>query len=66
MVGKRQVTDTERVRDTVRREEARVEETGDAQVRERGERTREPWRGKERRLRRSTTYSGPERRLVPT
>jgi uncharacterized protein (TIGR02271 family) len=52
-VGKRQVQETETVRDTVRREEARVEEVG---------RVREPWRGKERRRRRDTSYAGPERR----
>jgi uncharacterized protein (TIGR02271 family) len=65
-VGKRQVTDTERVRDTVRREEARIEESGDAHLKESGERTRQPWRGKERRLRRNASYSGPERRVVTT
>jgi uncharacterized protein (TIGR02271 family) len=54
-VGKRQVQDTETVRDTVRREEARVEEAG-------GARAREPWRGKERRRRRDASYAGPERR----
>jgi uncharacterized protein (TIGR02271 family) len=56
-VGKRQVQDTEKVRDTVRREEARIEEKGDARV-------REPWRGKERRRRLDASYSGPERRLT--
>ncbi len=56
-VGKRQVQETERVRDTVRREEARIDETGDA-------RGREPWRGKERRRRRDSSYAGPERRTA--
>jgi uncharacterized protein (TIGR02271 family) len=65
-VGKRQVKDTERVRDTVRREEARIEESGDTHLRESGERTRQPWRGKERRLQRNASYSGPERRVVTT
>ena len=55
-VGKRQVTETERVRDTVRREEARIDERGSARV-------RDPWKGKERRLRRDVSYSGPERRV---
>jgi stress response protein YsnF len=58
-VGKRRVQETETVRDTVRREEARVEETGAARV-------REPWRGKERRRRRDSSYAGPERRVVTT
>jgi uncharacterized protein (TIGR02271 family) len=57
-VGKRRVQETETVRDTVRREEARVEETGAARV-------RDPWQGKERRRRRETSYTGPERRTMP-
>ena len=44
-VGKRKVQETETVRDTVRREEARIEEKGAARV-------RDPWKGKERRRRR--------------
>ena len=40
-VGKRKVQETETVRDTVRREEARIEEMGAARV-------RDPWKGKER------------------
>src|SRR5215212_6429375 len=56
---KRQVHDTERVSDTVRREEARVERTGDANV----QGGTEAWRGNERRYRHDTNYSGPERRL---
>jgi len=55
-VGKRQVHETEKVRDTVRREEARIEEKGDARL-------SEPWRGKERRRRRDPSYAGPDRRL---
>jgi len=55
---KRQVQDTERVSDTVRREEARIEETGDV----RGGST-EAWRGNERRYRHDSSYSGPERRM---
>ncbi len=58
-VGKRKVQDTETVRDTVRREEARIEESG-------ATRSRKPWQGKERRRRLDTTYAGPERRLVTT
>jgi uncharacterized protein (TIGR02271 family) len=37
-VGKRQVEETKRVSDTVRREEARVETTGDVEVRDEGKR----------------------------
>jgi uncharacterized protein (TIGR02271 family) len=58
-VGKRKVHETETVRDTVRREEARIEETGGARV-------RDPWKGKERRRRRDPSYAGPERRMVTT
>jgi uncharacterized protein (TIGR02271 family) len=56
-VGKRKVQGTETVRDTVRREEARIEEKGSAHV-------RDPWKGKERRRRRDPSYAGPERRTV--
>jgi len=56
-VGKRKVQDTETVRDTVRREEARIEESGTSRV-------RKPWQGTERRRRRDPSYAGPERRLV--
>ena len=58
-LGKRKVQDTETVRDTVRREEARIEEVGAARV-------RKPWQGTERRRRRDSSYAGPERRLVTT
>jgi stress response protein YsnF len=56
---KRQIQDTEHVSDTVRREEARIERSGDADVRE----DREVWRGNERRYHHDSSYSGPERRL---
>jgi uncharacterized protein (TIGR02271 family) len=56
---KRQVQGVEEVSDTVRREEARIEQTGDARVR--GE--TEAWRGNERRYRHDSSYTGPERRL---
>ena len=56
-VGKRKVQETETVRDTVRREEARIEESGASRV-------RKPWQGAERRRRRDPSYAGPERRLV--
>jgi uncharacterized protein (TIGR02271 family) len=56
-VGKRKVQDTETVRDTVRREEARIEESGTSRM-------RQPWQGTERRRRRDSSYAGPERRLV--
>jgi uncharacterized protein (TIGR02271 family) len=52
-VKKRQVQDTERVSETVRREEARIEETES-----------EPWRGNERRYRQDMSYRGPERRAA--
>ena len=58
-VGKRKVQGTETVRDTVRREEARIEESGGARV-------RNAWQGTERRRRRDSSYAGPERRLVTT
>lgn len=56
-VGKRKVQETETVRDTVRREEARIEESGTSRV-------RKPWQGAERRRRRDPSYAGPERRLI--
>jgi uncharacterized protein (TIGR02271 family) len=56
---KRQVQDTEQVSDTVRREEARIERTGDANV----SGSTESWRGNERRYRHDSSYNGPERRL---
>ena len=59
-VGKREVTDTQRVDETVRREEARVERTGSAKTGDGGNR----WSGTERRLRRSRSYDGPERRVA--
>lgn len=58
-VGKKRVQDTETVRDTVRREEARIDESGET-------RARKSWKGKERRLRYDPSYTGPERRLVAT
>jgi uncharacterized protein (TIGR02271 family) len=60
---KRQVQDTERVSETVRREEARIETQGDTHISE----TRgggEAWRGSERRYRDDAAYTGPERRLA--
>ncbi len=56
---KQQVQGTETVSDTVRREEAHIEQTGDAKVRG----TTEAWRGNERRYRHDSSYNGPERRL---
>jgi len=61
-VGKRTVSDTERVADSVRREEARIETEGKASVRPLGGRSEPTYRGKERRRRRDTSYAGPERR----
>jgi hypothetical protein len=60
---KRQVQDTEHVSDTVRREEARIEQTGDRVRGSQADRT-EAWRGNERRYRHDTSYSGPERRTA--
>jgi uncharacterized protein (TIGR02271 family) len=56
---KRQVQGTERVSDTVRREEARIEQSGDARI----QGDTEAWRGNERRYHDDASYSGPERRL---
>ena len=61
-VGKRTVKDTERVADSVRREEARIETEGQASVRSTAGRAETPFRGKERRRRRDASYAGPERR----
>ncbi len=58
-VKKRQVQGMEEVSETVRREEARIEQTGEARVQ--GE--TEAWRGNERRYRHDSSYRGPERRL---
>jgi uncharacterized protein (TIGR02271 family) len=56
---KRQVQSTQKVSDTVRREEAHIEQSGDARI----EGNTEAWRGNERRYRHDNSYSGPERRL---
>ncbi len=55
-VGKRPVQETRTVSDTVRREEARVESTGDVGIR--------PFEGTERRRGRQRSYTGPERRAA--
>ena len=57
---KRQVQGTEEVSDTVRREEARIERTGQANV----QAGAESWRGNERRYNHDMNYRGPERRLA--
>ena len=54
-VGKRPVTETKNVSETVRREEARIDREGDAGIR--------PFEGTERRRRRMA-YPGPERRMA--
>ena len=59
---KRQVQDTEHVADTVRREEARIEKTGDSRVSSSG--NTDAWRGNERRYRHDSSYNGPERRMA--
>ena len=61
---KRQVQDTERVSETVRREEARIEQTGDANVGTQRSSSNEAWRGNERRYRQDSSYAVPERRLA--
>jgi uncharacterized protein (TIGR02271 family) len=63
-VRKRQVQDTERVSETVRREEARIESQGDARTSERTGTASESWRGTERRYGDDASYTGPERRLA--
>jgi uncharacterized protein (TIGR02271 family) len=60
---KQQVQDTERVSETVRREEARIDQTGDTNVRTSSGGS-EAWRGNERRYRDDVSYSGPERRMA--
>jgi uncharacterized protein (TIGR02271 family) len=60
---KQQVQDTERVSETVRREEARIDQTGDANVRT-SSGSSEAWRGNERRYRHDVSYNGPERRMA--
>jgi uncharacterized protein (TIGR02271 family) len=55
-VGKRPVEETRTVSDNVRREEARVESSGDVGIR--------PFDGTERRRTRQSSYRGPERRAA--
>lgn len=55
-VGKRPVQETRTVSDTVRREEASVETTGNVGIR--------PFEGTERRRGRQRSYAGPERRAA--
>ena len=62
---KQQVEDTERVSETIRREEARIDQTGDTNVRT-SSGSSEAWRGNERRYRHDRSYSGPERRMART
>jgi uncharacterized protein (TIGR02271 family) len=59
---KRQVQDTERVSESVKREEAWVDTTGDAQARINS--AGSAWQGKERRRRTDRSYSGPDRRVA--
>jgi uncharacterized protein (TIGR02271 family) len=63
-LNKRQVQDTERVSDTVRREEARIEQTGEGTIRASRTGDADAWRGNERRYRHDSSYSGPERRTA--
>jgi uncharacterized protein (TIGR02271 family) len=61
---KRTVAETRKVSDTVKREEAHVEETGDAHVRSGSPGGSEAWRGSERRYHHDSQYMGPERRTA--
>ena len=63
-VRKRQIEDTEQVSDTVRREEARIESQGTADLADTGDADSETWRGSERRYHDDRNYSGPNRRMV--
>jgi uncharacterized protein (TIGR02271 family) len=58
---KQQVQGTRQVSDTVKREEARVDTTGEADVRTASSR---PWRGQERRHRNDSSYAGQDRRMA--
>jgi uncharacterized protein (TIGR02271 family) len=60
-VGKQKIQDTRHVSESVRREEARIENEGAANVRVRGERQR--YTGGERRRRQDPSYRGQERRV---
>jgi len=60
---KQQVQDTERVSETLRREEARIDQTGDTNIRT-SSGSSEAWRGNERRYRHDVSYNGPERRMA--
>jgi stress response protein YsnF len=63
--GKREVVGTERVAETVRHEELRVESEGDVNMRTTGTPGQRPaYTGPERRRRRDVSYSGPERRVA--
>lgn len=61
---KQQVQDTEQVSETLRREEARLEQTGDTNIRASDGGSSEAWRGNERRYRHDVSYNGPERRMA--
>lgn len=58
---KQQVQGTRQVSDTVKREEAYVDTTGEADVRTTSSRT---WQGKERRRRNDSSYAGHDRRMA--
>ena len=60
---KRQVQETEHVSDTVKREEAWVDRTGDARVWTSSSGSGS-WQGSERRRRQDRQYKGPERRVA--
>ena len=63
-LGKRQVQDTEQISETLRREEAHVEQTGSADLGRPRSGASETWRGNERRYRHDSSYTGPERRMA--
>ena len=60
---KRPIQETKKVSDTVKREEAYVEHTGDAEIRSSGSQS-EVWRGSERRYHQDKDYTGPKRRTA--
>jgi hypothetical protein len=59
-VRKQQVQETEKVSETVKREEAWVDRTDNASVRT----CDGDWEGQERRRRSTSSYRGPERRVA--
>jgi uncharacterized protein (TIGR02271 family) len=61
-IRKEVVTEQQNIEVPVSREEARIETEGRTTVRPLDSRSARPYKGKERRRRAQTSYSGPERR----